>query len=438
MSFFLKVLKINLLSLLAFPLFLVAILTKMLSKALEKVFIIIGAGAAMVALLILNSFLNNPNEFLEGLGIVVAAILIFGSIVIFVGLILFLFGGLAAFIVAAIVNLAVRILTYIFDFSHDLYSKCFDICKSNYADLLRQDNAKGWGYSCVLFHLLRGFNRLIVTLFRFALPLSYVLSLCLLVFSYLSWQASVDKSFGIGLWQYLNLFPKINMVFAIIYFVVMVGAAIVIIISLGSEWSEWGEILQFSTQNYQEYRNILYEQSAQLHANRLNSQFSATSANSGNAERCQEYMKQFQELVDEAETLQQQVDMAMSVRYESTLLYDFNEYIQGLNNLLEELSAFKGSIPCDIFANKFIPSIDAARNKANDIAKKIQLIIESQSSSADKAENTAFDFFSGCQNAEEVKRRYRALCKAYHPDSGGDAQIFSMLTEQYEQRMAEI
>ncbi len=42
-------------------------------------------------------------------------------------------------------------------------------------------------------------------------------------------------------------------------------------------------------------------------------------------------------------------------------------------------------------------------------------------------------FFDGCKNQEEMVARYRALAKAFHPDSkGGDPGMFRLLKEEYD------
>ena len=41
--------------------------------------------------------------------------------------------------------------------------------------------------------------------------------------------------------------------------------------------------------------------------------------------------------------------------------------------------------------------------------------------------------FEGCRTKEDYKKRYRELCKKYHPDTGtGDAKIMSEVNVQYE------
>ena len=43
-------------------------------------------------------------------------------------------------------------------------------------------------------------------------------------------------------------------------------------------------------------------------------------------------------------------------------------------------------------------------------------------------------FFSGCKSKEDMDARYKAWCKAYHPDStGGDAQIFKLMKDTYDE-----
>lgn len=48
-----------------------------------------------------------------------------------------------------------------------------------------------------------------------------------------------------------------------------------------------------------------------------------------------------------------------------------------------------------------------------------------------KSEN--FSFFTGCNTTDEIKSRYRNLCRTYHPDTGsGDKEVFERITEEYE------
>ena len=47
-------------------------------------------------------------------------------------------------------------------------------------------------------------------------------------------------------------------------------------------------------------------------------------------------------------------------------------------------------------------------------------------------------FFEGCRTPEQLKKRYRDLCKVYHPDSGnGSEAIFEAICEEYNRLMDE-
>lgn len=48
-------------------------------------------------------------------------------------------------------------------------------------------------------------------------------------------------------------------------------------------------------------------------------------------------------------------------------------------------------------------------------------------------------YFSGCDNKAALKKRYRELCKMYHPDSaGGNAEIFKQVQVEYKKKLASI
>ena len=47
-------------------------------------------------------------------------------------------------------------------------------------------------------------------------------------------------------------------------------------------------------------------------------------------------------------------------------------------------------------------------------------------------------FFEGCKTPEAIKRRYRDLCKVYHPDNGnGSEAIFNAICDEYNRLMDE-
>lgn len=62
---------------------------------------------------------------------------------------------------------------------------------------------------------------------------------------------------------------------------------------------------------------------------------------------------------------------------------------------------------------------------------------EQQTAQAGQSEQ-ASAFFADCKDQAGVKRRYRDLCRVYHPDNGnGSPEVFNRITEEYDRLMAQ-
>lgn len=54
------------------------------------------------------------------------------------------------------------------------------------------------------------------------------------------------------------------------------------------------------------------------------------------------------------------------------------------------------------------------------------------------SQEAALGFFADCRDQSSIRRRYRDLCRVYHPDSGnGSAEIFNRITEEYDRLTAQ-
>ena len=55
-----------------------------------------------------------------------------------------------------------------------------------------------------------------------------------------------------------------------------------------------------------------------------------------------------------------------------------------------------------------------------------------------QAQESASAFFADCRDQAAIKRRYRDLCRVYHPDNGnGSPEVFNKITEEYERLTAQ-
>ncbi|MBQ6133059.1 MAG: J domain-containing protein [Lachnospiraceae bacterium] len=58
--------------------------------------------------------------------------------------------------------------------------------------------------------------------------------------------------------------------------------------------------------------------------------------------------------------------------------------------------------------------------------------INRERQSQQEQQKSSFSYFNGCDSKESITKRYRALCKAFHPDMGnGSPEDFSRLTDEY-------
>lgn len=434
MTTVIKIVKINILALISFPLLLLSITAQLLMKALNKTMVLLGVVAAMLGLSLLNLLFNHPGSFFNGLGTFVAMLILFGAIIAIVAGIVFFFATVALSVLTAVVAVLAQILNAIFEFSHGYYSRLYDQCALEFKGLLSQEKSHKAKYGCFLWQMLKGFNWAMIKVFSAAYALSLVISAVFTAFCLISVHLFASKTFGIGIFAYLQLFPVVDVVFAVLYFVVIVLAVVLVVLSLGAEWREWGQLLKLSTQNYDVYRNNLWEKAQSLNDADPHLQLSADGKN---AAYCQEHMDMLNQLFDEVDSLQQQLDTAMNLQHDSALLYEFTEYIETLGRIYEKMKQYPSlEVPFDIFETHFIPLIIKANEKQKSIKKRVFQIIDRHGAAAAKQE-TSLDFFAGCKTAEEVKNRYRALCKVYHPDVGGHEHTFKILQEQYERKIAQ-
>ena len=95
---------------------------------------------------------------------------------------------------------------------------------------------------------------------------------------------------------------------------------------------------------------------------------------------------------------------------------------------MEECSKYRKGIPVDQF-RKLIPQIqllEKQRSEVKELADKLQKINNDPVSSS--------VFFSGCTTVEKLDKRYKALCKTYHPDAeGGDKETFQKMKDEYDE-----
>lgn len=427
------ILKVNLLSLLALPLLLLSLVFKLVQKALEKALVFVGVACALLALLLLNEIFNNPGGFLEGLGMTIAILIIGGAILGIVIMVLVFCGGIAATVLTAVLTAVMALLGMGFELFHGGYLRLYDICSQEFECLKASETAKA-RFGCIFWYLLYGLHQVLVFLLSMMFPLSLVAAGGFVVYAIVDVYRSIHGTFGIGIVSYLSMFSVTNVVFTVLDFVIIVLSVVVVVISLGIEWSEWGKTLKAAAQGTDADWAYLAQQSTRLETM---DEAELTFAAGKEQQYCQQHMDQLNERLANMELLYEQVGAALQLEEDSALRYRFSEYMEKLNLICEELSHFQGEVPCNLFEQRVIPLITAAVRQEKEINKDVLRILNKHAHTG-KGKYAELEFFSGCTSQEALKSRYRALCKIYHPDQGGDTETFQQMHQQYEQRQREL
>ncbi len=419
-----NIMKVNILALLALPVLLLSIAAKLLAKAFEKAFTLLCVLVILILLMLLASIIDNIGVFLEGIGLFLVAAVLLGGLVALVFWIFAIAGALIAGVVTAIATIGIAIFEWIHDKTGNIYAKLYHVCKTD-----QQELSSKWAAPCWL--LLIGINYLVVKFLYLAYPISIIgtgVWLCYTIFSMNQFSMNL---FGLSILSYLGMFPTIQIVFAVLYYLVVAAAGATIVISLGIEWSEWGKVLLFSTKDYDAYCAYAREQLRSLEEQDLAfEEGQRLESSEGDLAKAEELLALYSAMVDRSSELGEQVYYAMSLQAEAHISQGFSEYFDLLQSIQHKFSSSKKGMDAVEFLRFVAPLIERASRMERELEKDILRFL---SKAKAEEKETRSEYFDGCDTIDILKKRYRALCKIYHPDQGGHTETFRKIQEQYDQ-----
>lgn len=411
MEKFLKILKINLLSLAALPLLLIATASKLIAKALEKLAVILGMLVLTGFLAIGFEFFKNPES---GLEIILGIILVFFIGFVIIMILIFLM-TIVASVITVIWSAIIGFFETIYDWTYGGFLKLYAACENDYQFVSLNGRKVPNALLCLFFTILRGINKLIVTVISWALPASILLSVLLVLGELISMHSRIKKTFGIGLFRFIGKFDTFSVVYGIVMFVMLMALVVVVLLSLGIEWHEWAQELKMTEDELD--ARIEKLQNSDWHMERDAENTNET----GDA-----YLKNLEEHINSLEPLGDLVESVLAVKDNALLRSTWGNYFRNLSDIVEECSKYRQGMPLSKF-KKLIPRIqqlEKQREEVKTMAEKLQQI------NADPVQASVF--FAGCGTAEKLEKRYKSLCKAYHPDAeGGDTETFQKMQEEY-------
>lgn len=407
----LKILKINLLSLIALPLLLIATCAKLIAKALSKVTVILSTIILSLILILGFKVFKNPDSSFQAiLFLVVLFVVCFAFIAICVILMRF-----AAAVITTVWNACIGIFEVIYDWTYTGFLKLYASCENDYQYISLNGKKVPNAFLCLFYTILRFINNLIVTVVSFALPASIILSVLIVGGSLLSFQSRIKNTFGIGLLDYIDKFDTFSAAYCIVMYIAMMAMIVMILLSTGIEWYEWAKEMKLSVRELAE--NIADLRKSRLHIERDEESSSET----GDA-----YLNVVEEHLENLDSLGELVEEVLRAQDNALLRNIWGNYFRNLSDITKECSKSRKGISMAKF-NRLIPRIqqlEKQRKEVKSMANKLLKIND------DPIESSVF--FNGCNTLDKLEKRYKSLCKTYHPDAGTeDSKNFRKMQKEY-------
>lgn len=427
MNKILKIIKVNVLGLIAIPLLLITTGVQLMQKSLEKVALLLGIGVTLIFLALFSLVIKYPGEFFNGLGTFIIVLVVFGGIILTIILALLIVGSIGTFMVTFITGIVSILLVAVFDMADALYEIIYTVCQEDMESLCEEETKYKW--FCPGFLLLKGISKLIINVLSLAVWIGGIGCVVAIGYSYLAINNRINELFGIGVLAYLKMFPKVEMVFAIIYYVVLVLGFVVIAMIIIAEWAEMGQKLRAVTQNYEKYIEELDVEELSSYKDYLN-----CTINEGKLEeRYQQYLEVLDELMTNVEDIKEQVELMMTIKKDTYIVYNLGEYIATLENISTQFSSCNHQMAANTFEKHVIPLIVKAEKLYKQLSVEVLKVLSTAAHHNTSVETQSF--FSGCDTIDDYKKRYHALSKIYHPDEGGDHETFIRLKTEYDNKI---
>lgn len=243
----LKIMKINILSIIALPLFLLSVAGQLMARAMEKIVVLLGAVVLVLMSTLVAEFVKDHGS--TGGEIVLSIV----GLVIGGGLILFVLSVASALCTGA-AEIVSSICEWVYEKSYDGYEYLFDICEEDYNEL-RFGNRFVCGICCLFYILLYGVNKVFVFLIRHCLKIFILLSVILVGGTLYYFDIMAKCQLQMSLLAYLKSCNMVDLIYICLIFVIVMGAVVTVLISLGTEWSEWGLEMEMVSSGSAIYRN---------------------------------------------------------------------------------------------------------------------------------------------------------------------------------------
>ena len=245
----LKILKVNLLSIISVPLLLICVFLNMLGKFIEQIFYVAGMIIMTGIVAFGLQFINNPKTTAQTVAVIILGILILGII----GEAIMLACGLITALLSAFLGIIAG-ACYIFStILYTGYQYLYNTILEEYKYISNdEDNIKN-RMICVMYTILRGINKGIIIFFKNSIKGAIILSIVVFSAPIIYGIYVVKRDFGINIFSYLGMFNWYSNLHGIVMYSFVLGGICVLLLKLGSDWNMWGKGMEECTSDEYQY-----------------------------------------------------------------------------------------------------------------------------------------------------------------------------------------
>lgn len=418
MSNLLRIIKINILSMVALPFLVCSTVFKMTAKAFGKISTILIMSIITGVIFLVYLFTANPGDILKNImDIANMRITIFVCVVV----------GILIFVLKRVFSFGYLVVSHIYHGIINVFEKLYEWCylafmgieseaRREFELLTLSKGALLMGVFCIFYSILQVVNLLLTAFIRVSLLIFIVGSLGFIWYSYHYLSDLIFTNYNLTLPEYLKSLDTFSCIVSVLLYAVIIISVFVVFISLAAEWREWSRDLRMDDEDYEQYIEKLeddeeYMVQASFEDDEINEYIDIVSEHLGNAGA----------FMDEA---MESAGLDNNPLLESAC----SEYLRLLSETSDFISSDEGEFSDvdKVRLAMYTKQLDKHRDS-------IYRLMEKQNELIDNPAKKSL-FFSGCTSRAQLDKRYKGLCRTYHPDGeSGDEDTFIAMCKEYEE-----
>lgn len=230
-----RIVKVNLLSIIALSVLLLAMIMKIVSKSFKKAKDIIGVLALSAAVIIIFEIIGSKGDIMDLILWTALFIALFGIMILCVVLVL----SIAGCVIAIITDRLSQGFEAIYAGLYSLFSILFKQCEKDYNQISEMSSPITKGLACIFCKILQGIRKLIALFLKNAIAVMIAVSIALAVGGILAFNAVALRDFGVSYWTIMKLFPKYEIVYGVVLYLTFYFGLSKVLIDLGVDFNNW-------------------------------------------------------------------------------------------------------------------------------------------------------------------------------------------------------